>query len=274
MLGNFPLSALEGTWTAPNNATAQASNLTYGSLVTSGSAVVATGYNASSPRIGVNATALSGLLNDGGELWMSFLYRTGTSAASNSRFAIALGDSYMSSNGSLFDEDATPATAEQAIGFALPFGGGRGGIPMIWDTNTYDGGNINNNATLTTTTAPGLIGTSVAGFTPADNTTYLFVLHAQWGADGATNDTVTLYAPGTNLALGAAVATYQAIVSQDSFDILSFTADQNLGVLDEIRVGASFADVTPAIPEPSVIPEPSTALLAGLGLLALLRRRR
>lgn len=37
------------------------------------------------------------------------------------------------------------------------------------------------------------------------------------------------------------------------------------GNFDEIRVGSSFA---------SVIPEPSTALLGGLGLLALLRRRR
>jgi hypothetical protein len=257
-----------GTWTAPLNTTAEASNLTYGSLITSGSAVVARGYNTDSPRIGVNATALSGLLNDSGEMWMSFLYRTGTNAASGSRFAISLGDSYMSSNGSLLNEDADAGTAEQAIGFALPFGGGRGGIPMIWDTNTYDGGNINGNATLTTTTAPGLIGTSVAGFTPASETTYLFVLHAQWGADGATNDTVTLYAPGIDLALGSAVATYQAIVSQASFDTLSFTGDQSVGTLDEIRVGASFADVSPAIPEPS------TALLGGLGLFALFRRRR
>lgn len=42
----------------------------------------------------------------------------------------------------------------------------------------------------------------------------------------------------------------------------------NYPAIDEIRVGETWADVT------GVIPEPSSALLGGLGLLALLRRRR
>jgi hypothetical protein len=82
-----------------------------------------------------------------------------------------------------------------------------------------------------------------------------------------TNDTLTLYTPGTDLVLGSAISTYEGIVSQDSFDTLFFSADQSVGVLDEIRVGSSYADISP-------IPEPSAALLGGLGALLLLRRRR
>ena len=248
LTGNAGGTGLTGNWTVGTSAV-ESTNLTYGTLATSGSATVANGFNTSSGRIGIGPTTLSGLLNDGGELWMSFLYQTGSNAASNARFAIGLGDTYLSGNGDLLNEDANALTAEQAIGFALPFFAGNGGIPMIWDTNTYDGGNINADPAFVTppSTSPGLTSGSAAGFgfTPANNTTYLFVLHAQWGADGATNDTVTLYAPGTDLTLGTAVTSYQAIVSQDSFDTLFFTADQNIGILDEIRVGATYADVVP-----------------------------
>lgn len=246
--GNAGGTGLSGNWTV-GNGSIQTSNLTYGALPTSGSAVVASGYGASSARIGIGATTLNGLLNDGGELWMSFLYRYGGNAV-NTRFAIGLGDSHLSGNGNLFDEDANPATAEQAIGFASVFGSNNGDIPMIWDTNIYDGSSINGDPTFVTpsSTSPGLTSGSSDGygFTPANDTTYLIVLHAQWGADAATNDKVTLYTPGTDLTPGAAIATYQAIVSQDSFDTLFFTADQNIGILDEIRVGAIYADVLPS----------------------------
>lgn len=267
--GNAGGAGLSGNWTVGNGST-QTSNLTYGSLSVSGSATVASGYNNNNARIAVGATTLNGLLNDGGELWMSFLYRYGSNATST-RFAIGLGDSYLSNNGNLFDEDANPATAEQAIGFASVFNSGNGDIPMIWDTNTYDGGNINGDPTFVTppSTSPGLTSGSAAGygFTPASDTTYLIVLHAQWGADGATNDRVTLYLPATDLTLGAAVTTYQAIVSQGSFDTLFFTADQTLGTLDEIRVGANYADVSP-------VPEPGSLALLGLGGLLIASRRR
>ena len=118
LTGNAGGSGLTGTWTVGTSAV-ESTNLTYGSLATSGSATVANGYNTSSGRIGIGPTTLSGLLNDGGGLWMSFLYRTGDDA-SRTRFAIGLGDTYLSGNGNLLDEDANAATAEQAIGFANP----------------------------------------------------------------------------------------------------------------------------------------------------------
>ena len=229
--GNAGGTGLSGTWTAPDAAAVEAANLSYGSLATSGSATVAKGWNASSPYIGVGATTLNGLLNDGGELWMSFLYKVDT--ANNIRFAIGLGDSRVIANGDLLDEDSNPSTAEQAIGFAIPYFPEEA-YPVMWTTNDYDGGNVQN--------APSGL-TSGSAFGIADNTTYLFVLHAQWNANGALNDTVTLYTPGTDLALGSPASTYEGVLSQDSFDTLFFTADQVLGTLDEIRVGATYADV-------------------------------
>lgn len=50
----------------------------------------------------------------------------------------------------------------------------------------------------------------------------------------------------------------------DTFNTLTFKADGGMN-LDELRVADDFT---------SVLPEPSTALLGGLGLLCLLRRRR
>jgi hypothetical protein len=263
--GNAGGTGLTGSWVAPDGGAVESTNLTYGALPTSGSATVAKGWNSGSPRIGIAPGTLNGLLDDGGELWMSFLYKYG--ADINHRFGIGIGDSHITMNGDLFDEDSNASTDEQGIGFAEVWNSGRPAIPTIWDTNDYDGGNMNGAPTLTTTTAPGLVGTSQIGFTATADETYLIVLHAQWGADGATNDTVTLYTPGTDLTLGSAVATYQAIVSQDSFDTLFFTADQTIGDLDEIRIGATYNDVVP-------VPEPASLALIGLGGLMMIRRRR
>ncbi len=249
--GNTGGTGLAGSWTAPDTGAVEAANLSYGSLETSGSATVAKGFNASSPYIGVGATTLNGLLDDGGELWMSFLFRVNT--ANNIRFAIGLGDTYVTSNG-----DLNPAvTGAQAIGFAIPYFPEEA-YPVMWTTNDYDGGNVQN--------APSGL-TSGSAFTIGDNTTYLFVLHAQWNANGTLNDSLTLYTPGTDLVLGSAASTYEGVLSQDSFDTLFFTADQTLGILDEIRVGATYASVTP-------IPEPSSSVLLGSVLSGLLLRRR
>lgn len=96
---------------------------------------------------------------------------------------------------------------------------------------------------------------------------------------GGVNDRSTLY---INPSLDAEPGTSSAIVI-DTRDIYSavtdigrlrpFAGNQNAngtGImnLDEIRIGTTWGDVTP------FIPEPGTAALAGLASLALLRRRR
>jgi len=80
---------------------------------------------------------------------------------------------------------------------------------------------------------------------------------------------VTLYLPGTNLALGTAVSTSQGIIAdQSEFAKIGFSNLRADITVDEIRIGASYADVSP-IP----IPLPRAALLGAMGILLLLRRR-
>jgi hypothetical protein len=69
---------------------------------------------------------------------------------------------------------------------------------------------------------------------------------------------------------GTAINGIGVLLVDRDFDGSFYTSDPNNEVvngelIDAIRVGTTFADV---------IPEPSTALLGGLGMLALLRRRR
>lgn len=94
----------------------------------------------------------------------------------------------------------------------------------------------------------------------------LIVGRIVWGETALDDDTITLYQPDTSLNLGPVVSTQTTVVDQSTFDTLTFRWGDPV-LLDEIRFGVSAADVMP-------IPEPSAALLGGLGLLALLRRRR
>ena len=252
LAGNAGGTGLSGNWTAPVGAI-ETTNLTFGSLSTSGSATVATGWNTGSPYVGIGGTTLNGLTGDSGELWMSLLYQAPTTGSI--RFTVGIGDTYVTTNGNL----NSSVTDAQAIGFSIPFN--NKAYPVMWETNNYDGGNVQ--------IAPAGLASGSGLAIARDGATHMFVLHAQWGADGVTNDTLTLYTPGTDLVLGSAISTYEGIVSQDSFDTLFFSADQSVGVLDEIRVGATYADVSP-----SPVPEPSTTALIGLGGLALILRRR
>jgi hypothetical protein len=171
------------------------------------------------------------------------------------RFTVGFGDAPITINGDL----DSAVTGAQATGFSIPFN--QKAYPVMWETNDYDGGNVQS--------APSNL-TSGSGLSISrDGATHLFVVHAEWGANGLANDKLTLYAPGTDLLQGSAISTLEGVVSQEdgSFNTLFFSADQAVGVLDEIRIGATYADVTP-------VPEPTTTALLGLGGLALILRRR
>jgi hypothetical protein len=111
----------------------------------------------------------------------------------------------------------------------------------------------------------------------------LFVMRFDFNADPTADDTVSIYIdPQAGAVPGAPVATY----ANNNFSSL-FTSIQWEGLmgdfnavpgagtanLDRFRSGASYADVGPAATtNPSSVPEPSSAILAALGL-ALLGRR-
>ncbi len=89
----------------------------------------------------------------------------------------------------------------------------------------------------------------------------------EWAPNG-TNDTVTLFKSDTNnnITSFSQISTVSVDVDESQFTTLHI-AGQQISSIDEIRFGTTLASV-------GVIPEPSTALLGGLGFLALLRRRR
>jgi hypothetical protein len=95
-------------------------------------------------------------------------------------------------------------------------------------------------------------------------TTFLLVAQVIWSDVG--DETVNLWVnPAIGGTLGTANATQSMPMSNiDKVRIAGATAVDY--TFDEVRIGTTFASVT--------VPEPSTALLGGLGLLALLRRRR
>ncbi|MFK7910088.1 MAG: PEP-CTERM sorting domain-containing protein [Akkermansiaceae bacterium] len=201
-------------------------------------------------------TAYTDMLAHDGEMWFSMLYRKDTG---NGRFYFTIGDGTVTNNGNL-------SSPGQAIGFGST---GSRVFAGLWETFDWGTNNLS---------APGASSVDVTGDSMVNNddggtlaatTTYLIVGHAEWGANGTADDSVTLYLPDTDLVLGSAVAKSVGVVDQSDFDLINTNHGNGLSSRwDEIRVGATYADVTP-VPEPS-----STAFLGLAGLALILRRRK
>ena len=135
--------------------------------------------------------------------------------------------------------------------------------------NLYLGGSRNSTGAWTNYNVNPLVGTTmlVVGSIPAIPDT------------GYTNPTISLYLNPMDLTTqpGTATATFSGGNTNDgtnltALSLLSIKAGatnaRSFGYIDEVRFGTTWADVVPPIPEPA------PALLGGIGLLALLRRRR
>lgn len=252
LVGNTPGTGFSGNWlgsTGPFITT----NQSFGSLTTGGNGAGATnGWQNNQLLIDTTNPAYTNLLADGGDMWFSILF-TGNLDGVNtaySRFAFALGSSNFTSNGDL--------ASGQAMGFVSA--SSQRFYAGLWDNTNYGASNLQ---------GPPSTATNATGYTYTGNQTYLIVGHAQWGLDNVNdNDTVTLYLPDTNLNLGSAIVSSTGITNQHAFDrLMTHNGNSISNRFDEIRFGATLADVTP-------VPEPSAALLGGLGTLLLLRRRR
>jgi len=114
--------------------------------------------------------------------------------------------------------------------------------------------------------------TVLASATPLTlNTTYLIVAEYTFGASGL--GTANLFIdPTAGAGQPTANVTANNTTSVTSIDDVGLKAQSSAGgfLLDNVLVGTTWADVTMA----TVVPEPSTLALAGLGLLGLAARFR
>lgn len=102
-----------------------------------------------------------------------------------------------------------------------------------------------------------------------DLNTNFFVLRFDFN-DSPNGDSLTVWRNPTDLALEAASTSNGSLsnfnMEFDRMALASFVGAHSLQG-DEFRIGTTWQDVT-------TVPEPGSALLGGIGLLALLRRRR
>jgi hypothetical protein len=182
---------------------------------------------------------------DGTSTWLSFL---GYRSSGTRHGIVSIGASPLTG-----DRSRTSGIGGQNIGMGGAYNSG------ISQALTWAGGGANY-----------VTGTSLGNVTEA-----LFMARIDWAANGS-NDTITVvrFGDGSDIteALFDSAATKSVLTAdfdQSAFDTLSI-GNQRFYV-DEIRIATTFAD---AVTGTVVIPEPSAALLGGIGFLFLLRRRR
>jgi hypothetical protein len=223
---------LSGNWTAQSSWAVDSGSIPWGALKYSGNQVRATtGGTGGSAFISTGTTLTSsGLLEPGKTLWFSMLYTTTPSVSGNPDAGFALGTAALD---------------------------GGNNIPMTSPGNGI-GLTIKNGALRATTWSAGTAARNTSGTTATDSepvtgsTTYLVVGEIIWGANGTATDTINLYFPNKNLALGPVVATRSAVLDQSSFGVISHAHknDSIPSYFDEIRFGANSASVIPANTDP------------------------
>lgn len=215
--------------------TATSTTLTYGDLLTGGVA-----------RQGGKAWATRARLPqyvNSGTVWVSFLYQTGAAASPWTRVLTAI-------NG-----DITGSNERYNLGFT--------------DTGFK---------------ARGVFGTSkpsaTLAATLANDTTYMVVAKYDFGTAATDDGMITLWVNPDQSSLGTGAAPTGASVSTPATitdDAMAFNAigyegapqpGKSPSTFDELRIGQSWIDVSPVVPEPG-----TAAVVAGIAMLAIGRRR-
>ena len=241
-------TGLSGNWSASTGGSGvtieTAATLLYGDLQNTGGQANVPSAGATNASI-TTTTVLddNNLLDDGATLWFSTMFYKTSNGGSNEKGAFALGSGAVTSafNGQNMTGDG--------LGFRIQ------------------------NTTLTAASWTGTGNASDGGSKAISlSTSVLVVGKIEWGV-GAGNEQITLYTvdPSDLGTLGTGATRTVAGFTQSAMNTISFTQRNSGGlqVYDEIRFGATQADVLPAVPEPS-----TTALLGLAGLALILRRRK
>ena len=200
----------------------------------------------------------AGLLNDGATLWFSAIFDLTGANASNADLNLALTNASKFHSSAFGNRENLEGTASEGIGITHS-----GGFiqAVAWKDNDGAADTVAER-TESANSSLRLAGTG-------NPTVGLIVGKIEWGADANADETITLYNPDASLNLGT------PILAATTFDAMNQSSFNNLALqfkdtprMDEIRFGATSADVLPAVPEPG-----SLALL-GLGGLLIARRRR
>jgi len=257
--GVSPGTGFTGNWTVNANVdvVAEYPAATYGDLEHNGNKVEMANSPGTWASATISTTALTndGLLSHGSTLWFSYVFQKSNSGNSNEKSGFGFGTDRVSPafNGLNMQNSGSgfgTFTNNNSITASSWSGGSRGG----------------NNGVALQNTDPVL----------ADGATLpSFVIGRMvWGADGTADDVLTLWTSAlddiaTAPTTGGAERT--AVLDQSLFTTISLGQRNSGGIqtYDEIRFGATYADVSP-VPEPS-----SFALLSGcLALTSIMLRRR
>ena len=239
-------TGLSGNWSTNQTVNVEnPSTINHGSLVNEGGqAVVNSGNNTWASITTTSALADAGLLDNGSTLWFSYVFVKQAGASSNEHAGFAFGTDRVDPafNGLRMDDGEGLGVYTQGSNIRA-----RG-----WEgSDRSNGSNLN---------------------VDFGDPTKLVIGRIDWGATAADDETITIWLgdldnPGI-LPMDSSTTTTGPL-NQTDFDTVSF-GQRNSGeaqIYDEIRFGATLDSVSP-------IPEPTTALLGGLGFLMLMRRRR
>lgn len=228
-------------------------SLAFGDQTTSGNRVVYNSLLDQSNATRSLSTAAQTTLDSSSSMFFSILINP-TEVASASRGGFAITNTNLAGGG-INNSNGTYTSANSLVGFGFGSTGSHQWQAYGWDgTNVTTGGGAMSPTQGQTYMLVGQISFNTGVGGEDEFSLYNYLLN-EGSVEGGTLDQV-----GSTLALD---------IDETSLDLLNLNR-QRYFEADEIRIGTSLTDVVSNSP----IPEPTTALLGGLGALLLLRRRR
>jgi len=226
--GNDGGTGFAGAWNnTRGNPTIDATGKIWGALTTAGGHARGSAWSGLIRPVG-STLADAGLMANGGTLWFSVIFDLDDQNTANADISLALGtDQFVSG---VFG-DRENLTAGEGIGVSHSGATIQGVYWQNNDADTVSERTENNSST-------------VINGNGGNSTSALIVGKIEWGVGNGDSETLTLYAPDTNLAQGAPTMAAWLIpaLDQSQFDSLAIQFKDQSQV-DEIRFGATYDDV-------------------------------